>query len=368
LRDNFIASKAAVGVGVAKAVRKVTIKDIASELGVSPATVSRALRDDRGIGGATRGRVKASAAALNYVPNHFGAALSTGRTHSILFVVPYSVDDVPHILHMQVLEGVAEEVSSFGYRVEIVLERTLKRRHQTVFDVVRLSHIDGAVLVVMRALEEELANLAFPIPVVVVNQVIGSLNADFVIADDRSGAFNATRHLIAAGHRDIAHVAGPLLFYSNERRRAGYAGALAAHGLPISEELIAVGDMTQDGGEDAVKTLLHQRARFTAIFCGLDIMAVGAIAALEQSGRSVPDDVSIVGFDDDVFSGMLRPALTTVRKPRHEMGREAGRLLMRRIRSGSIGAHETRVLKTKLVERASVAPPHRPQAAGTNMP
>ena len=347
---------------MAKAGRKVTIKDIASELGVSAATVSRALRDDRGIGGATRGRVKASAAALNYVPNRFGAALSTGRTHSILFVVPYSVEDIPHILHMQVLEGVAEEISSFGYKVEIMLERLLKRRQQTVFDAVRSSHVDGAVLVVMRAHDDELADLDFPIPVVVVNQVIDSLNADFVIADDRSGAFTATQHLIAAGHREIAHVAGPQLFYSNVRRREGYAEALAANGLPVRQELIAVSDMTQKGGEDAVKALFRRRARFTAIFCGLDIMAVGAIAALEESGRSVPDDVSIVGFDDDVFSGMLRPALTTVRKPRQEMGREAARLLMSRIQSGSIGAHETRVLKTELVERNSVAPAHRPSA------
>lgn len=334
--------------------RRPTIVDVARHLGISAATVSRALRDKPGIGEVMRVKIKATAAAMDYVPNHVGAALSTGRSRSILFVVPYSIDEVPHTLHMQVLEGLSEEVSAHGYKVEIMLERSLRQRSQTIADAVCHSHADAAVLILMRAQQREFAKVSFSIPVVVVNQVIDGLDVDFVVADDQSGAFDATRHLIAEGHRKIAHVGGPLQYYSNARRYEGYETALAASSLKARAELHVAGDMTEEGGRQAAISLLNGSMKFTAIFCGLDIMAVGVIAALRQAGRAVPEDVSIVGFDDDIFARMLQPPLSTVRKPRYEMGRQAARLLLRRIGTGKIGGGETCILETKLIERGSV--------------
>jgi DNA-binding LacI/PurR family transcriptional regulator len=340
--------------------RRIGLKDIARELRVSVTTVSRALRDDTGIGKDTRNKVHEASRRLGYVPNLAGAALSTGKTNAILVIVPYSLSGFPRLFHMEVLEGVVEEVARYGYKVDIVLEKSLRERRQDVLDAVDQAHADGAVLVLNRSNAPELEDHDFRIPVVLVNFASPKIHADAVMADDERGAYLATKMLIEAGHTHIAHVAGSSKFYSNMLRRRGYQSAIAEQGLADQKGLLEVGVLTKEGGFTAVKRLLAKGAAFTGVFCCRDVMAIGAIEALQEVGLSVPQDVSVVGFDDDVFAPLIRPALTTVHKPRYLMGRTAGRILIRRLR-GKVSARRSIVtVRTRLIQRETVSPVPRP--------
>jgi LacI family repressor for deo operon, udp, cdd, tsx, nupC, and nupG len=345
-----------------------TIKDIAKVAGLSSAAVSRALRNDLGISEATRKRVKQIAGKLGYKRNWVGAALSTGRTQSILFVVPYDPSEIPqsNLLYMEVLEGAAEELAAFGYSVEIALEKSLRTRSESIVEAIANSRAEGSIIVVMNVDESLRRMKASPIPVVVVNQVFPSRTMDFVVADDRFGAFNATEYLIKAGHTDIAHICGPLKYYASRERRAGYIEALEAHGLAHDPNLMRETLITMRNGQDAAESLLAAGGRFSAIFSSDDVLSSGIMAALRGRGLRIPEDVSIVSFDDELLASIISPPLTTVRKPRREMGRTAAQMVLNRIRANGSGSGAVTELKTVFVERLSVAPP--PQASGRKRP
>lgn len=335
-----------------------TIKDIAKAAKLSSAAVSRALRNDLGISEATRKRVKQLARKLGYQRNWVGAALSTGRTQSVLFVVPYDPAEIPqsNLLYMEVLEGAAEELAAFGYSVEIALEKSLRARNESIPEAITNSRAEAAIIVVMNVDDSLRRMKASPIPVIVVNQVFPSRSMDFVVADDRRGAFIATEYLIKAGHTSIAHVSGPLRYFASRERRAGYVEALEAHGLPHSPELMREALITMNNGSEAAVSLIESGAPFTAVFSSDDVLSGGIISALRKHGRRVPEDVSIVSFDDEVLASIITPPLTTVRKPRREMGRTAAQMLLNRIRSRAPGTGAVTELKTVFIERQSVLP------------
>lgn len=336
---------------------RVTLKSIGQSLGVSITTVSRALRDDPGISELTRNRVKEIAETWAYVPNRAGAALSTGKTYAILFVVPYSLEQFPRLFHMEVLEGLVETVSDHGYNVNLVLDKTLRSRNQTLSHVFRRGLADGGVLLQMGVDEtiSPMRDLQFPI--VIVNQVIPGARADFVVADDRHGGFLATEHLIKAGHTDICHFTDRYLAQPNLERLEGYRQALQAHDLPLRDDLVVRGALSREDGYRAAKSALERGLRFTAAFCCMDLVALGAIQAFREFGLRIPEDISIVGFDDDVFADVLFPPLTTIRKPRYAMGETAGRILINHIVRGSHSQGKVNSLETSLIVRESVAPP-----------
>lgn len=332
---------------------RVTIKDIARKLGISHTTVSRALRDDARISQRTRTKVKDLAKKLGYAPNFAAAALSTGKTLSILFVVPYDLSKFPHLFHMEVFQGVAEEVSKYGYSVNVVLGDAANKGNQSPLELLTSARVDGAVSLLVHSNEKWVRETALPFPLVIVNQYVPEARADAVIAADKHGAFLATKHLIARGHRAIAHIAGPLRYYSPAQRLEGYREALSRYGLPFDKQMISIGALTRQGGYAALERLIRRGVHFTAISCCTDVMALGAIDALQEEKLAVPDDVSLVGFDDDVFASLIKPSLTTVRKPRRLMGREAGKILLGRINGTLGGQPVVSTLRTRLIVRDS---------------
>jgi LacI family transcriptional regulator len=325
---------------------------------VSLATVSRGLRDDPGIGAATRKRLKALAAKMSYTPSRWGAALSSGRTRCILLVVPFDPSKIPqsNFLYTQVLEGAIEELAPLGYSVEVVIEKSMRSRKQTILEAIRDARVDGAIIVCMNV-DDTLKKYKFPVPVVVVNQVFKSDTVDFVVAADRHGAFLATEHLIKAGHRRIAHVGGPLEYYGSRERRTGYTDALKAHGIPFREKLTRqIPRFTLEDGYSAAESLLNSKLGFTAVFSSGDILSAGIIFALRKHGIRVPDDISIASYDDEVLASTFSPPLTTVSKPRHRMGRAAAAALIDRLQMNPNRASRITEIETRLIERASVMP------------
>lgn len=335
-----------------------TIKDLAKALNMSATTISRALRGRPGMTKKTRDTVLATAKRMGYVRNAAGAILSTGRSHSIMFVVPDMAQNIYSLYQMDVLGGLAHEASRRGYSITVVPESMLRGTGQELFDSFRSFRVDGAVLLLVHAKEPDWNLTELPYPIVVVNRIIDRLTADFVVADDQRGAYEATKCLIERGHRDIALISGPVNNFNAIRRSAGFKDTLRAYGFKLDRRLIlAAPSISQEGGFQAASALLNAERPFTAVFCGVDILAAGALQAFKLRGLRVPQDLSVVGFDDDSFASLMDPPLTTVRKPRYEMGQAAAQLLIERIERHAKEGSVVRSLATNLVVRESVAGP-----------
>ncbi len=216
-------------------------------------------------------------------------------------------------------------------------------------------HVDGVILVSLHGddpLPDQLANRR--IPAVVLGRPPRGVDVDYVDADNRDGARRATSHLVASGRKRIATITGPHDMVAGIDRLAGYRDALADGGIGIDDGLIAAGDFTHAGGEAGMERLLRDRPDLDAVFCASDLMAVAALGVLQAAGRRVPADVAIVGYDDSPVATTTRPALSSVRQPIEEMGREMVHLLAGSIeRNGRVPRHI--VLSTELIARASSA-------------
>jgi DNA-binding LacI/PurR family transcriptional regulator len=239
----------------------------------------------------------------------------------------------------------------------VLSEQFLRQRGLSVFDAPRIVHADGVVLLLVRT-GDDVPAAPSPVPLVVVNRHMNGIQADFVVSDDERGAYLATKHLLDLGHTSLAMITGPADNFNLARRLRGYRRALQEARLPLrTESVVQAPSISREGGQAAVRNLLGLRRRFTGVFCAADIIAIGALGELKSHGLDVPEDVSITSFDDETFAEMIDPPLTTVRKPRYQMGREAARLLMRRITGRLVQRASTTVeVSTELVKRHSAAP------------
>lgn len=238
--------------------------------------------------------------------------------------------------------------------------RNDEHRVATHIDMVRQKHADGLILMTGQFPSELLDQADALPPIVIASETVPGLALPTVKVDNRAASMNAMRHLIAAGHQRIVHLAGPVPESLAQERFDGYRAALAEAGIAYADELVVTGDYSIEAGRQAIAGLLEGGIAFTAIFASSDQMAIGAISELRGRGLSVPADVSVIGFDDIIFANAFEPPLTTVRQPRQEMGRRAMALMVDRL-NGKRTA-ETIVLDTELVVRGSVAPcrpPHR---------
>lgn len=332
---------------------RVTTKDIAKELNLSVTTVSRALRGKPGMAPRVRQRILKTAERLRYVRNPAGAALSTGKLLSIVYVIAEPSSKFLSVLQMEVLKGLVDEVSS-THNVTVLSEEQLRSRGISAFGLHRVLQADGAVVLLEHDVKIEPNEAQAPYPTVVVNRIIKGVNADFVVSDDRHGAYDATKHLLDLGHRRVAHISSALDNFTLGKRLEGYRQALRDANVAVEPGLVQqVPEMSQAGGLAAVNQLFESGAKFTGIFCASDSLVPGVLAGLRERGLRVPEDVAVVGFDDLLFAEVLDPPLSTVRKPRYQMGRDAGRLLIGRISGDLRAPRVTRSLPTKLIVRAS---------------
>ncbi len=310
---------------------KATIRDIAKLAGVSTATISRVLNNKPDVDPATRERVLRIVEEQQFVPSITASGLPNGRSRLIGVLIP----DLTWPLIPELMRGIGEVVGSTSY--ELILYSISDANHEKdrsdVIDRIVGTRLAAGLLAVFpgRSLEHlaKLHSRDFPV-VLVDDQGIPPEGTPWIGADNRLGAYEATRHLIRLGHSRIAHIQGPLKYQVSHDRFQGYCDALNETNISLDPDLVLEGDFMPPTGRACTHAFLDLPAwkRPTAIFAGSDYMAYGAISAAEQRGLRVPDDVAVVGFDDNPSSAHMEPALTTVRQPFHEMGRRACEILL----------------------------------------
>ena len=338
----------------AQPVRRATIRDIASAAGVSVATVSRVINGRPDVAPETRDQVMRHVRAHNFTTNRSARALSVGRAGYVGFTMPYVRADY----FAAILAGAVE--AAFEQELRLVLCATLHEhdREVSLLETLRDGATDGAIILLPEETGAELEALrssGYPFVVADPRVPLGD-GIPAVSAAHRAGAKAATDHLLTLGHRRIAHITGTRGWAATEERIEGYHGALAAAGVLPSSELLAEGDYEINGGHAAAERLLDLPERPTAIFASNDNMAVGVLRAARQRGLSVPQDLSVVGFDDTELAQSVTPALTTVRQPLAELGRTAVSLLVRQIDRQRVEALRVE-LATRLVVRDSTTGP-----------
>jgi LacI family repressor for deo operon, udp, cdd, tsx, nupC, and nupG len=329
------------------------IKDIAEKLGVSAATVSRALAGTGLVAEPTLSRIRDAARALNYRPNVSARNLRTRRSMAVLLVVR----DVGNPFYLDILKGVEATARAAGYSVLMGNTENDPDRETEYFDMLRDGHADGMILMTGKLPSKPSYLDDFPsnLPVVIALEVIENTSFPHVQIDNVAAAREAVRHLIGLGHRRIAHISGPLPEIMSLRRRDGYRAAMTEAGLTIPAGYEPRGDYLLHTGQDACRALFALPEPPTAIFVANDEMAFGAIHALRRLGRDVPGDVSVVGFDDLYLSEAFYPPLTTVNQPRADIGREAMTMLLGML-SGEGAPLTPLVMPTTLRIRGTTAP------------
>ncbi|MFN8634490.1 MAG: LacI family DNA-binding transcriptional regulator [Chloroflexota bacterium] len=328
------------------------IKDIAKELGVSLATVSRALADSPDISAETKERVWATAEALNYLPNLMARSLRSRRTR----VIGVVVQEVASEFGAHAIRGIHDELNRCGYQMLLSSGSTSAEQERTAVSTLLERSVDGLIVAdafhhLVDALPAELESGRLPV-VFVNRRSKSSTAASFVGPDDVFGGYLATEHLIGHGHRRIAYLSGPVEWQASWDRLDGYRRALADYGLPFEERLVERGDWAVASGHEATARLLDQADPPTAIFVANDVMAAGAIDAARERGLAPPADLALVGFDAREMSRYLRPALTTVTRPTYEVGRTAAGLLVEQMQKLRTGPTMVAV-RGRLVYRAS---------------
>jgi LacI family transcriptional regulator len=324
---------------------------------VSRTTVSFVLngRTDVKIPEETRRRVIDAAERLGYHPHAPARQLAGGRSHILALVLRQSAEQVAgDAVLAETLRGLATAARSKGFRV-MVEPLAVDGPDASYAGLLRSQHADGLVLSGPRIDDPQLHDLVrdgFPI---VLQGTLPGLAVASVDVDNVVGARGAVEHLLALGHRRIACITNaPLVYTAAQERLEGYRQALATYDIGVDEALIESADFDAPSGHAAMARLL-ERTSFDAAFVASDVVALGAIGALRQAGKRVPDDVSVVGFDDIPLAAYFDPPLTTVRLPAFELGQAAGRALLDRI--GDPAATERALLPTELIVRASTAPP-----------
>ncbi len=310
--------------------KPVTIDDIARQAGVSPSTVSRVLNGSKHVGEARRAQVLAAVEHFGFRPNAVAQGLARGRS----MTVGVLVQDVTSPFFGRMLAAVEEVLERHDYRPMFASTHwradNLDEEAQ-VLDLLLERRVDGVLILGGRGSAEHLQQVATHIPLVIAARQIEGLEAHCLTVDNSGGAYRATRYLIGLGHRRIAHISGFADHPDARARLDGYQRALAEAGLPLDPDLVAEGDFEELSGQTAVEQLLIRAVPFTALFAANDQMAYGAILGLHSHGFRVPDDVSVVGFDDLPHSAYTLPPLTTVRQPVRELGTAAASALTSQI-------------------------------------
>ena len=303
---------------------KATLEMVAERAGVSPSTVSRILNGTAVVSDEKRAAVDQAIAKLGFVPNPVARGLAGGRTLSI-GVVSQAIDSP---FYGAALRGIEVELGTAGYSPLFMSGHWRADEEARCIDVLRSRRVDGLIVLTGRLADSALRSLARSLPVVVTGRSLKASNLLSMDFDNREGARQATQHLIDLGHRRIAFISGDPEHPDAVDRQQGYRSAIEAAGLRFDPALLAPGNFSEHSGLLAVERLLDSRTRFSAIFAANDQMAFGASLGLYRRGLRVPDDVSMVGFDDVAGSVYMVPPLTTVHNPIQEIGELAARAML----------------------------------------
>ncbi len=302
----------------------VTLEMVAREAGVSPATVSRILNATAVVSPERKKAVDAAIAKLGFVPNPVARGLAGGRTFSI-GVVTQALDSP---FYGAALRGIEEKLLPLGYSPLFVSGQWDAAVETRCMDVLRSRRVDGIIVLTGRLTDKALKNYAKSLPIVVTGRKLSAPGLAALYCDNVEGARLATQHLIDLGHRQIAFISGDLQHPDAIDRLQGYRNALEAARIRFDPALVAQGGFHEASGLQAVNDLLATRKRFTAIFAANDQMAVGAGLGLSRHSLRVPEDVSLIGYDDLSSSLYSNPPLSSIHQSAYELGQQASEVLL----------------------------------------
>jgi LacI family transcriptional regulator, repressor for deo operon, udp, cdd, tsx, nupC, and nupG len=324
----------------------VRISDVAKLANVSTATVSRVLSNSGNVKKETAEKVLEAIQKLNYQPNMLARQLRKLETKTVLVVVP----DITNTFFSKVLRGIEHVAIENGYQVLLGDTGNNIERERGYLNILRQKKADGMILLTARLEPHLLEEIASEFPVVLACEYLEGSTIPTVSIDNISSARKATEHLIHLGHRRIGFISGPLNVILSRDRLKGFRQAMAQHGIPVESYLIQEGDFSFESGYNMMMKFLALDQPPTAVFAANDEMAIGAIKAIKSKGLRVPDDISIVGFDDIQFASIYEPALTTISQPMFEIGKKAMELLIKLINKDKLEKSQY-ILEDQLVIR-----------------
>lgn len=306
--------------------KRANIQEVAKMAGVSPSTVSRALNGFPGISEKTRQKVIEIAKKLNYKPNYRGQILTTKSTKNIGLLIT----DITNPFFPELVRGAEETASESGYTILLGNTSESIDKETSYLEFFSRGPVDGVIISASRISNEHIISLAEEgLPIVVINRILEHPKISYVSTDMEKGGYIATKHLIELGHTKIAFINGPSHSEAAERRLSGYKKALAESKIRYDSKLVSFNVPVAESGYKEATRLLNTEDPPTAIFTYNDLMAFGVIRAVKDLGVRIPDDLSIVGYDDIFFSSFTDPPLTTIRQPKEKLGKKAVELLLK---------------------------------------
>lgn len=331
-----------------------TIYEIAKKACVSSATVSRVINNHKSIRKETKQKVMKVLKEMNYYPHAGARNLRTKRTHMISLIIP----DIENQFFPALARGVQDRARELGYYMLLCNTDEGESEEISYMNMLREHHIDGFIITPSGAKINKKSNEYLfkskkdNLPFIMIGHRLEDPTIDMVTVDTEEGAYEAVRHLIRLGHQRIGCLAGPISKGLSRGRLRGYRKALTDHGLKTDEDLIVEGDLRQGSGYTQMKQLLGIKDPPTGIFAINDMVAIGAVKAIEEKKLRIPKDIAVAGFDDIPLASIVKPSLTTVVQPKYEMGRIASEVLINRIEK-RIQEPQRIILKTRLVVRES---------------
>jgi DNA-binding LacI/PurR family transcriptional regulator len=332
----------------------VTIKDVAKLSGVSIKTVSRVVNNLAEVSPETRQKVQQAILELGYQPNTTARNLVAGKTNTVGVIIPHSADYIfTHPFFTQVLQGIAEVLSANNFNLLL----HLAQNEAPYARLYSQRKVDGLILMSIPIGDPNIHGLEENgVPYVCTCRISETNNStSWVDADFAGGVEQAMEHLISLRHRRIALLAGPMSLVSVRLRVLGYHNSLRKHGLPVADGYILEGDFTSESGYALATKIMKAPNPPSALICGDDMMAFGAIQALKELGYGVPEDVSVIGFDDISLARFSSPALTTIRQDTYAKGRMAAEALLAFMRDKHNAPPRQIMLETSLITRNSTA-------------
>jgi LacI family transcriptional regulator len=339
-----------------------TIHDIAHQAQVSTATVSHVINKNYPVSPQVRERVLRAIRELGYHPNDMARSLRTRKSRTVGMVIP----DITNPFFPAVVRGVEDLMNREGYSVFVGNSDNALQKEEAYYRVFREKRVDGLVMIISESssprhyLSEHNTD---EVPIVYVDRSFRGLPGDSVLADNTGGSYEAAKHLIAQGHRDIAIITGPSALDNARLRLQGYKKALQEVGITPNERTIVEGRFDAESGYDGTRKLLALTPRPTALFVTNGLMTSGCLRAINESGVQFPGELSLVAFDDLDWFALTRPAITAVRQPAYDLGAVAARMLLSRVSGKLVGRPRRKILSVHLEVRDSsryqIEPPNR---------
>ncbi len=327
-----------------------TVRDVAERAGVSPITVSRVINNAGYISGATRAKVEAAIAELGYVPNTLARSLRSKRSHTLAFITT----DITNPFFTSMARGIEDAASAAGYTVLFCNTDESVEKEDRYVRLLLQKQTDGILLVPAGSSPRSVDLLrSQDTPVVVLDRAIEPLKADVVRCDSVRSSYDLIRVLLERGHRRIAALGGPVGISTADDRIAGYTHAMKEAGLP-TRDLVIHGQFTESSGFEMAQSVLALSPQPTGLFATNNFVALGAIRAIEAHGLRIPQDVSVVAFDDVPPVLAQYAFLTVIAQPAYQMGQKAVELLLQRLQDEAPPEYRQVILPTHLIVRGSV--------------